>query len=119
MMNFTKEERFVLITLAGVLWISSVLRFSLKKYPQLHDIVNFIDTEKVYAKVDVNTASLEELINIPYIGPYTAERIIEYRQEKGPFTSLEEIKSVKGVKEKNFKKFSAYLRLSLEEKFKQ
>lgn len=113
MVNLTKEEKFVLITLAGVLWIGSVLQFSFKKYPQLRDIVNFIDTERVYAKVDVNTASLEELINIPYIGSYTAERIIEYRQDKGPFTSLEEIKKIKGIKEKNFKKFSAYLRLSL------
>ncbi len=119
MINLTKEEKFVLITLAAVLWVSSVLRFSLKKYPQLHDIVNFIDTEKVYAKVDVNIASLEELINIPYIGQYTAERIIEYRQEKGPFTSLEEMKTIKGIKEKNFKKFSAYLRISSKNNLKQ
>ncbi len=33
-----------------------------------------------------------------------AKRIISYRQEKGPFASIEEIKNVKGIGEKNFEK---------------
>ncbi len=112
MIAFTNQEKIVLLTLAAVLSVGSLLNLSLKKYPNLHDIVNFIDTEKVYPKIDINTASLEELISVPYIGAYTAEQIIEYRENKGPFTSLEEIKTIKGIKEKNFKKFSPYLKLS-------
>lgn len=110
MIAFTNQEKIVLLTLAAVLSVSSLLELSLKKYPYLRDIVSFMDTEKVYPKVDINTASLEELVSIPYIGVYTAERIIEYREQKGPFTSLEQIKTIKGIKEKNFKKFSAYLK---------
>lgn len=112
MIAFTNQEKIVLLTFAAVLSVGSGLELSLKKYPSLHDIVNFIDTERVYPKMDVNTASLEELISIPYIGAYTAEQIIEYRESKGPFTSLEEMKTIKGIKEKNFKKFSPYLKIS-------
>lgn len=110
MLAFTNQEKIVLLTLAAVLSVGSLLNLSLKKYPHLHDIVNFMDTERVYPKIDINTASLEELISVPYIGAYTAEQIIKYREEKGPFTSLEEIKTIKGIKEKNFKKFSPYLK---------
>jgi competence protein ComEA len=47
--------------------------------------------------VDINTASLEELDTLPGIGPTTAEKIIEYRDENGPFQSIEDILNVSGI----------------------
>lgn len=49
--------------------------------------------------VDVNTASLEELDTLPGIGPALAERIIEYREEHGPFEAPEDLLEVKGIGE--------------------
>lgn len=49
--------------------------------------------------VDVNTASLEELDTLPGIGPALAERIIEYREEYGPFEAPEDLLEVKGIGE--------------------
>ena len=49
------------------------------------------------APVDVNTAGLDELDTLDGIGPALAQRIIDYREEHGPFSSLEELLEVKAV----------------------
>lgn len=58
-------------------------------------------TTKVYIKININTANLEELTVLDGIGPVTAEKIIEYRKSK-PFEKLEDIMNVSGIGEKKF-----------------
>ena len=55
-------------------------------------------------KININTASVKELDALPGIGPTMAKRIEEYRQSKGDFTSIEDIKHVKGIGDGLFKK---------------
>ena len=52
------------------------------------------------APLDLNCASAEELDCLPGIGPVLAGRIVEYRTEKGAFSSVEELMEVKGIGEK-------------------
>src|SRR5512143_3307333 len=59
-------------------------------------------------KVNINTATVEQLTTLPGVGPKLAARVIEYRQ-KSPFRSTRELMNVKGVGEKNFAKIEAYL----------
>lgn len=54
--------------------------------------------------VNINTASAEELDTLPGIGPAMAQRIIEFRETEGAFTSIEDIKKVKGIGEAKFEK---------------
>ena len=58
---------------------------------------NASDGKNTNSKVNINTASKEELDTLPGIGPSTAEKIINYRKEKGKFKSIEEIKDVSGI----------------------
>ena len=55
-------------------------------------------------KININTASVKELDALPGIGPTMAKRIEEYRQSKGAFTSIDDIKHVKGIGDGLFKK---------------
>ena len=48
-------------------------------------------------KVNINTATQEELDSLPGIGPSTAQKIINYREENGLFKKIEDIQNVKGI----------------------
>jgi competence ComEA-like helix-hairpin-helix protein len=60
--------------------------------------------------VDLNTASKEELIAVPGIGPVMAERILEDRQKNGPFQSVADLTRIKGIKAKTVEKWGPFLK---------
>jgi len=49
-------------------------------------------------RLNLNTATAEELDALPGVGPALAERIVEFREQQGPFGSVEELKKVQGAK---------------------
>jgi competence protein ComEA len=63
-------------------------------------------------KVNINSASAEQLSALPGIGAKLASRIVEHRQKSGAFKSVQELMTVKGVGEKNFEKLQPYLTTS-------
>lgn len=60
--------------------------------------------EQVSSIININTASEAQLDTLPGIGPSRAKDIISYREEKGGFNSIEDIKNIKGIGEASFEK---------------
>ncbi len=63
---------------------------------------NSLSNSPSSGKVNINSATLEELKSLSGIGEVIAKRILEYRKESGSFKSIEEIKNVSGIGEKKF-----------------
>ena len=63
-------------------------------------------------KVNINTASKEELMTIPGVGEAKALAILAYRQENGPFSSIEELMNVEGIKDGVFSKMKEYIEVN-------
>lgn len=61
--------------------------------------------------IDLNRAGAEQLQKLPGIGPTLAGRIVEYRQGKGGFGSVEELRKVKGIGVKTLDKLRPHLRI--------
>ncbi len=56
-------------------------------------------------QVNINTATATELETLPRVGPTTAQRIMEYREANGPFTTIENIQDVPGIGPATFEGF--------------
>ena len=84
--------------------------FSLQK--RLHHLELVVVKKKEEKKlVSINSAGIEELTTLPGIGKTTAQKIIDYRQEKGSFLSLEELMNVKGIGKSKYEKIKGSITL--------
>jgi len=59
--------------------------------------------------ININSAGQLKLEKLPGIGPKTAQAIINYREQNGPFSKLEQLKKVKRIGPKTLQKISPYI----------
>ncbi|MBF0478319.1 MAG: helix-hairpin-helix domain-containing protein [Candidatus Omnitrophica bacterium] len=109
MFFLNKQESVTLIVVCGVIIGGSVLQFVSTHFPYQWRQLDFISGNKCFIKVNVNQATPEELDKVPNLGLSTAGRIVSYRNEHGPFKSIEEIKDIPDIRSKNFEEFQPYL----------
>jgi len=67
---------------------------------------------QAYGKVNINQASKEELMELSGIGEAKADAIIRHREERGNFSSIEEIMEIEGIKEGVFRKIQDQITVS-------
>ena len=96
MFFLTKAERKTLLIIVSIIFIGSVIK--LVYNPQV-SAQQFIE-DKIRQTININTATSVELESIPGIGQVTAMRIIDYRSQHGKFSSIQDLKQVKGIGDK-------------------
>lgn len=60
-------------------------------------------------KININTATIEELDSLPGIGEATANKILSYRDENGGFNSIEDLKNVNGIGDKKYEELKEFI----------
>ena len=55
--------------------------------------------------VDINTAASAELETLPGIGPALARKIVEFREQNGPFRTVDDLLKIRGIGEKSLERF--------------
>ncbi len=63
------------------------------------------------APINLNTATVEELQQLRGVGPATAARIVAWREQEGPFKSVDQLMAIKGIGEKTLARFRDRLTL--------
>jgi len=122
-MNLVKPEKAALIVLsalllagAGILYLRNARPYrgitiaegGLKQKVTLKEIDARLKEER---KVNINTATAEQLTVIPGVGEVLAARIVEYRNTSGGFRSPRDLMNVKGVGEKKLEQMTDYVKL--------
>lgn len=125
-MKSDKRQTYVLIGLALLIIAGAFVGISLSQ-PKLYDEpkkleVKVITPDTSYAEtktqkssievtypLDINTATLEELMTIDGLGEKRASAIIEYRNYLGRYTSVDQIIQIEGFGEETYKLVAGYL----------
>ena len=76
------------------------------------ELKNQETAEKDDGLVNINTASVEQLMTLPGIGQSKAEAIVSYREEQGAFEKIEELMNITGIKEGVFSKIKDQIKVN-------
>jgi len=102
-MLFTREEKLAIIFIIACLLVGAGFFYYKRVQSSAFEIFAIKDIPEEQKQVNINTASIRELISLKRVGPVLAERIVLYREENGPFLSEEDIKRVKGIGEHTYR----------------
>jgi len=121
MFNLTKSERMVLLFLISSCLIGLSINFIRASQERVdlrvveseltREEKDFDSLIKEAKKVNINQATIEQFVSLPGIGPSLAERILSFRQNQGPFKSIEEITKVTGIGPKKFEAIKEFLEI--------
>ena len=101
----------VLFSLLTVILVGHLLTLTIRYFPHTSQAFEWMGADRFASKLDVNKATIDQLMALPYIGEFTARKIIDYRKRVGKFNSLDEIATIKGVRKDLYDNFIQYLKL--------
>lgn len=82
----------------------------LKRFREDTSKAEVMAEEEITEKININTATKSELIDLPGVGESTADKIIDYRTKSISFRKPEDLMNVKGIGKKKFEKLKKYIK---------
>ena len=70
-----------------------------------------ISPGRAQERINLNTASAEHLMRLPYVGQTVAQRILEHRRKHGPFKRPQDIIVIKGLSAKRYRQIAHLIRI--------
>jgi competence ComEA-like helix-hairpin-helix protein len=104
--NLTPQEKKTILFLLIILALGIGIDFLSKILSQAPPVALILENT---AKIDLNQADQKMLKDIPGIGEKLSQRIIDYRNNEGGFSSLEELKDIKGITQKRYEELTNWL----------
>ena len=101
MLNLTQDECKVVLFLAISVLIGTGINFFVKTHFRLQKAVS---ADLRIAKINLNQANLDDLLESRCISRKLADKIIAYRNERGNFADIQDLKEIKGIKDSKLKK---------------
>lgn len=111
MIHLTPQEKTVLISLCIIIFAGTLVNIGLQKQLRVFDWLHTAQKKSLATAVNINRASVEDLLRIPGIGPKTAEHILVYRHTQGLFTSFEPLKEARGMTPQRYERIIKYLKI--------
>jgi len=105
MFNLTTQERRVFLFLIIVFLIGIGLNFSMKRTSSTK-FIGYVNSD--IGKINLNNATKQMLLDVPGIGEKLAQSIIEYRDQKGKISDIEELKNIKGINKSKYERTKDY-----------
>ena len=101
MLNLTPQERRVILFLISVALLGLGINFALKVNSRITQIIR---VDNHITKINLNQANLQDLLSTTGISPKLVKNIVAYRNTKGAFRDIEELKDVKGIGDYRYEK---------------
>jgi competence protein ComEA len=102
--GFTKEADQTKVNLAAKVHDEMMIYVPARGETNIPSIDSSLISSNDSNKIHINTASEEEILQLPGIGPTKAAAIIAYREKHGPFQKVEDLSNVTGIGEKTLEK---------------
>ncbi len=122
---FTKVERNIVVFLSGIFLLGLLISAIKGKFfndensgltfigndKEISELISSTnnDSHEHFQKIDINSADIHQLETLNGIGPKTAQKIVEKRNELGGFNNIEDVLKVSGIGEKTFEKFKDFI----------
>ena len=71
-------------------------------------LLGLADKQPPAKPLDLNTATIEQLEQLPGVGPRTAQEIVKFRERSGPFRRVEDLLAIRGITKRKLEKLRPY-----------
>jgi competence ComEA-like helix-hairpin-helix protein len=107
----TPQEKSVVTSLCVIIFVGTMVNIGLHKDLRLLEWMHTTQKKSLATAININHATVEDLLRVPGIGPKTAEFILDYRHTHGEFTTLEPLHEARGMSPERYERLTRYLKI--------